>query len=161
MRLRYNKEDGEQVEIDLTERPLTIGRSPDADIILRDEKISRMHCGIRLLEGEYYVKDLQSKNGTFLNGERIDTAKLKAGDVIRVGSIVITYGQEGGPGADTALREIKGEMELGKGYSTILREIVDDVPSRILKTSEAPREAAPPAKSKPKPVRTTVKKQKK
>ena len=158
MQLRYNKDDGTPVEVTLTERPITIGRSPEADIVFRDEKISRMHCGLRLWDGEYYLKDLQSKNGTFVNGERIEVAKLKAGDIVRVGSIVLTFGQEGGPGADTALREIKGEMELGKGYSTILREIVDDVPSRIL-NDEEPRLEAPPPKAKP--VRTTVKKQKK
>ena len=123
------------MEFELSDRPITIGRSPDADLILLDDKVSRIHCGVRLWDGDFYVKDLKSRNGTYVNSRRIDVAVLKPGDTIRVGSTVMTFDQEGG-GTETALREINDEMLLGKGYSTILREIVKDEPQ--------PEEAPPP-----------------
>jgi pSer/pThr/pTyr-binding forkhead associated (FHA) protein len=141
MRLRYTKPDGTVVELELSERPLTIGRSQDADIVLLDEKASRIHCGIRLWDGDFYIKDLKSKNGVFVNGQRVEVSKLKPGDVIRVGSATFNFEQDPNTGADTALREIKGEMELGKGYTTILRQIVDDSDS----PSAAPAAAVPSA----------------
>jgi len=126
MRLRYTKHDGTRMEFQLGEQPITIGRSPDADIVLLDEKVSRIHCGIRLWDGDFYIKDLKSKNGTWVNGDRAEVAKMRAGDSVRVGSTTFTFDQDLTVGADTAIQEIEGAMDLGKGYTTILREIVHD-----------------------------------
>jgi pSer/pThr/pTyr-binding forkhead associated (FHA) protein len=131
MRLRYTKQDGTQMEFQLAEQPITIGRSADADIVLLDERVSRIHCGVRLWDGDFYIKDLKSRNGTWVNNEKVDVAKLKAGDAIRVGSTTFSFEQDPAVGTDTAIHEIEGKMDLGKGYTTILREIVDD--------SESPR----------------------
>lgn len=141
MRLRYAKQEGTQMEFHLSEQPITIGRSPEADIVLLDEKASRIHCGVRLWDGEFYLKDLKSKNGTFVNGERVDVAKLRSGDHVRVGSTTFTFEQEPEVGQDTALQEIKDEMALGKGYTTILREIVDDVAEKQDEAGAAPEGA--------------------
>lgn len=138
MRLRYNKQDGTQMEFQLGDQPITIGRSPDADIVLMDEKVSRIHCGIRLWDGDFYIKDLKSKNGTWVNGERVEVAKLRAGDTIRVGSTTFTFEQDPSVGADTAIQEIEGAMDLGKGYTTILREIVHDAGSEKKPEPSAP-----------------------
>lgn len=166
MQLRYNKHDGSQAEFMLSEQPITIGRSPDADIVLLDEKASRIHCGIRLWDGDFYVKDLKSKNGTWVNNERVEVAKLKSGDTIRVGSTVFTFGQDASLGADTAIHEIKGAMDLGKGYTTILREIVHDadgepkapvIPPRVPLQDEAGADAKPSGPPKRKPLKITIK----
>jgi pSer/pThr/pTyr-binding forkhead associated (FHA) protein len=100
MRLRYTKHDGTRMEFQLGDQPITIGRSPDADIVLLDEKVSRIHCGIRLWDGDFYIKDLKSKNGTWVNGDRAEVAKLRPSDSIRVGSTTFTFEQdlEVGPG---------------------------------------------------------------
>ncbi|HMP74268.1 MAG TPA: FHA domain-containing protein, partial [Kiritimatiellia bacterium] len=147
MKLRYTKQDGGAKEFELGERSITVGRSSEADIILLDDKVSRVHCGIRFWDGEFYVKDLKSKNGTFVNGHRVEVAKLTHGDTIRVGSYSFTFEQDtSSMGTTTAIREIGGEMDLGKGYSTLLREIVDDAP-------EAPKAPpAPPPASYPAPT---------
>lgn len=128
MRLRYTKTDGTQMEFELGERPITIGRSPEADVVILDEKASRIHCGIRFWDGDFYIKDLKSKNGTFVNNEQIDVAKLKPSDHIQVGSVTMAFEQEPLPDTGEALHEVEEEMAHGKGYSTILREIVDTVP---------------------------------
>jgi pSer/pThr/pTyr-binding forkhead associated (FHA) protein len=127
MRLRFNKKDGTQMEFELGERPITIGRSPDADVVILDEKSSRIHCGIRFWDGDFYIKDLKSKNGTVVNGEEVDVAKLEPGDRIQIGSVTMIFEQEAMAGPDTVLHEVEEAMADGKGYSTILREIVDTV----------------------------------
>jgi pSer/pThr/pTyr-binding forkhead associated (FHA) protein len=148
MKLHYSKQDGASKEFDIGERSITIGRSPDADIILLDDKVSRVHCGIRLWDGEFYIKDLKSKNGTFVNGRRVEVAKLKASDVIKVGSYTFTFEQPAGTGTETALREISDEMDLGKGYSTLLKEIVNDsqdsAPAPAVPATPAPAPAVKP-----------------
>ncbi|HMP89671.1 MAG TPA: FHA domain-containing protein [Kiritimatiellia bacterium] len=155
MKLMYNKQDGATKEFELGERSITIGRSPDADIILLDEKVSRVHCGIRLWDGEFYIKDLKSKNGTYVNGRRVEVSKLKTSDVIKIGTYTFTFEQPGGTGTETALREMSDEMDLGKGYSTLLKEIVnnsDDSSTGTAKpASEAPAAPKPAAPSAPKP----------
>ena len=127
MRLHYMKKDGTQMEFELGERPITIGRSPEADVVILDEKASRLHCGIRLWDGEFYIKDLKSRNGTYVNGDRVDVAKLKLGDKIRVGSVVFSFDVEPARKGNAALQEVEEEIASGKGYSTILREIVSDI----------------------------------
>lgn len=142
MKLHYSKQDGVAKDFDIGERSITIGRSPDADIILLDDKVSRVHCGIRLWDGEFYIKDLKSKNGTFVNGQRVEVSKLKTSDIIKIGSYTFTFDQPAGTGTETALREISDEMDLGKGYSTLLKEIVSD-------SDEAPVAAPAPVAPKP------------
>ena len=125
--IKYNSPDGTASELSLSDRPITIGRSPDANIITLDDRASRMHCGIRLWDGEYYIKDLKSKNGTYLNNDRVEMAKIKPGDKIRLGNAVLIVADRKAPGTQTSMSSVQDDMNEGKGYKTILREIVDDV----------------------------------
>ncbi len=65
-----------------------IGRSPPAEVTIRDNSLSRQHAFIRIKNGDLWVEDLQSTNGTRLNGEKIDRAKLSVGDVLRFGAVI-------------------------------------------------------------------------
>ncbi|HPJ56141.1 MAG TPA: FHA domain-containing protein [Kiritimatiellia bacterium] len=155
MHLRYINKLGIPKDIELTGEPLSIGRSREADIPLLDDKVSRVHCGIRLSEGEFYLKDLKSRNGTFVNGERVeDTVKLKPGDRIQVGSTVFVLDPVSTKEGDAkAFGSMQAEMGDGKGYSTILKEIVEDIAPQIgvPKPSEAQAEAAEKPAGKPAP----------
>lgn len=65
---------------------LVIGRAPDCDLLLEDEFVSNYHAKIYLLGGRFYVEDMGSTNGTFVNGRRITSPlELRGGDVIQVG----------------------------------------------------------------------------
>lgn len=155
LRIRYTDPDGNQTELILGDKPITVGRSPDADIITLDERASRMHCGIRIWDGEYYVKDLKSKNGTYLNQQRVEMAKIKPGDKIRLGNSILVVDDKKSPGTDTTLSSVQDEMEGGKGYKTILREIVQNTEHRP--TEKSPSKTAKLAESvngddKPRPV---------
>src|SRR5688500_1171002 len=76
----------------LGDKPLTIGRSSQNDLVLRDINVSRQHCVIEAVDGQRQVRDLESHVGTFLNGERVQSAPLTEGDVVRVGPFEIVYG---------------------------------------------------------------------
>ena len=74
----------------LSDEPMTIGRSHDADIVVVDDGISRRHAVIGRDENDaYYVKDLGSTNGLFINGDRIVQGQIRDGDKIRVGSSTV------------------------------------------------------------------------
>lgn len=130
LRIRYTDPDGNQTEKILGDDPITVGRSPDADVITLDERASRMHCSIRLWDGEYYVKDLKSKNGTYLNKKKVEMAKIKPGDRVRLGNSILVVDDKKSPGTDTTISSVQDEMDGGKGYKTILREIVQNTENK-------------------------------
>jgi hypothetical protein len=71
-----------------SDRPaITIGRSPDVELPLKAQLLSRRHCELRLGEKGLELKDLGSANGTFLNGQRVDSAGVETGDIIQVGDV--------------------------------------------------------------------------
>jgi pSer/pThr/pTyr-binding forkhead associated (FHA) protein len=77
----------EGMTYDLTSEETLIGRNPTTDITLLDEGISREHALILFddEDGIYVIEDLQSTNGTKLNGKRVRSAELNDSDEIQVG----------------------------------------------------------------------------
>ncbi|MBM4040510.1 MAG: FHA domain-containing protein [Planctomycetes bacterium] len=67
------------------EQPVVVGRSADSVIQIHDAKISRHHCEIRATPDGYFVRDLGSKNGTYVNGARVAEARLRNGDRLQIG----------------------------------------------------------------------------
>ena len=66
----------------------TIGRATGADFIVKAPLVSRVHCRVTALAtGELEVLDLDSTNGTYVNGARVRTASLTSGDLLRVGRL--------------------------------------------------------------------------
>jgi len=74
----------------LDRQEMTIGRSNDAEIMLDDEGVSRRHAKIVVrADGSVQLVDLNSTNGTFNNGDKIDVVALHDGDKIQIGSATI------------------------------------------------------------------------
>ena len=65
----------------------TIGRAPRADFIVDAAMVSRLHCRLSAGASELEVVDLDSTNGTFVNGQRVTRALLKSGDRLGVGRV--------------------------------------------------------------------------
>jgi pSer/pThr/pTyr-binding forkhead associated (FHA) protein len=65
----------------------TVGRAPRADFILDVALVSRLHCRLTAADENVEVVDLSSTNGTFVNDRRIQKARLKTGDRLRVGRV--------------------------------------------------------------------------
>jgi len=68
----------------------TVGRATRADFVMDAPMVSRVHCRLTAGAAELEVIDLDSTNGTFVNGERIDRATLKGGDLLGVGRVELT-----------------------------------------------------------------------
>ncbi len=75
--------------LDLSEAKVTIGRSPDADIVIDDKRVSKVHCLVQYQKGAILVEDNNSTNGTFLNGQRIDKASVTSSALLQIGGTVM------------------------------------------------------------------------
>ena len=69
----------------LNHRPLTIGRRPDNDVVIDNLSVSGCHARIEDCGDGFVVVDLQSKNGIFLNGEKVSEGPLQQQDVVTIG----------------------------------------------------------------------------
>ena len=126
MILKYVLPDGENKTVELGRKVVTIGRGSAADVRLSDKLASRIHCGITYNDGNYDIRDFDSRNGTFVNDHSIEVCRLNPGDRIQVGDTVLTVEASPRKGTVTVLRELNDEMAQGKGYHTILHEIIRD-----------------------------------
>jgi hypothetical protein len=70
---------------------MTIGRRPDSDIFLDDVTVSRDHALLVRRSGDFYLDDLGSLNGTYVNRHRIESHRLEDGDELQVGKFKLTY----------------------------------------------------------------------
>ena len=73
----------------------TIGRSTGADFVVDAPLVSRIHCRLSAGAAGLEVLDLDSRNGTFVNGERTDRGTLKTGDRLGVGRVELIIERSG------------------------------------------------------------------
>lgn len=132
MFLYYIDAEGKRQEVKMTGKTsITFGRSTEADVCLDDSKVSRIHAEIRSWGGDFVIKDLHSRNGIAVNGERVEVAVLNSGDTIRIGGTDFHLTKTADKGTETIVREVTSELDQGKkGYRTILREIVKSTESK-------------------------------
>jgi pSer/pThr/pTyr-binding forkhead associated (FHA) protein len=91
-----------KLKIILNQLPAVLGRSSGAEIRLADRWTSRRHCEIDQVNGTLKVRDMGSRHGTFVNGERVDQAHLLPGDKLTIGlsSFEVQYKRTEKPSAD-------------------------------------------------------------
>jgi hypothetical protein len=77
--------------IPLESTQLTIGRGLSNDIILEDTRVSRNHAQLRYKTRRFWVTDLSSTNGTFVNGERVSEQALRDGDTLSLGGLELVF----------------------------------------------------------------------
>jgi pSer/pThr/pTyr-binding forkhead associated (FHA) protein len=76
-------------ELRLDRREITIGRAENADLVIRDEFASTHHAKLVLMNGEWLLQDLNSTNGTYINGKRVGTPQtVKSGTPIQIGNTI-------------------------------------------------------------------------
>ena len=98
MIIHYNKEDGTRVTVRIKEmnqpKPVTLGRGDDASVKIDDAKCSRIHAAIRFWDDIFVIRDMNSHNGTLLNGEQIEVARVRPGDTIKLGDTELHVAEE-------------------------------------------------------------------
>ncbi|MDX2117518.1 MAG: ATPase, T2SS/T4P/T4SS family [Planctomycetota bacterium] len=115
---------------------VSIGRHPDNTVPLTDDLASRFHCKIEPdRAGGYVCQDLNSRNGTRINDQRVATAKLKPGDILRIGGheFLIEYDGDAAPGAllesqDDAKAE---DTSLDAGWTAALVTTLEELPPKL------------------------------
>lgn len=118
-------------EFPLIKRRVTVGRSKQNDIHIANSTVSGQHAQIVQIDGKYYVEDLLSTNGTFVNGDKIVRHELEFGDVVRIGQHELKFADDlQGPVAAS-----------GEATITVRAEGLDagDVHSPLAGPGEAPR----------------------
>jgi pSer/pThr/pTyr-binding forkhead associated (FHA) protein len=83
-------EDGKRYPI--ASRVSYIGREETNQITISNEAISKKHAKMTFTDGKFYIEDLSSSNGTFLNGTRVHArSALKNGDLLRLGAVIVKF----------------------------------------------------------------------
>jgi two-component system response regulator HydG len=98
-------------------KDITIGQSSRNDLVLRDERVSRRHCVIEVARGCVRVRDLNSTNGTLVNGLRVTSADLTAGGTIALGRTQLRIAV-----ADDGKHELVGDSEPMKQLRGVIRQ---------------------------------------
>ncbi len=117
-------------------KEITIGRAPTVTVIIEDDQVSRVHARVRRRGDIIEVEDLGSRNGTWVNGERIDSKRrLNTGDEISIGPIVAVLGVTGSLRSPTSPagsfeRPIVMDPEMGRVYTLVER--IADTPLTVL-----------------------------
>jgi transcriptional regulator with GAF, ATPase, and Fis domain len=100
----------------LPEGTYSVGRQNASNLYLEDNAVSRRHCIFTRSAANCLLKDLESRNGTFVNGTPVTEQQLKPGDEIRIGASLFCYlvehDQTTGPKVDSKTRELRLEDSL-------------------------------------------------
>jgi hypothetical protein len=88
LRFISGKDHGREIKLS-QDREWVVGRDSDVDILILEDTVSRRHAKITSFGGRVVIEDIESRNGVFINGDRVGCAKLAEGDEIRIGSSTI------------------------------------------------------------------------
>jgi pSer/pThr/pTyr-binding forkhead associated (FHA) protein len=78
------------VDLETKKESVIVGRSPESDLIVSHPSISRKHCQVEVIDNTLFITDLNSSNGTFLNGMRLVSGEkhiIKSGDKLVIGKL--------------------------------------------------------------------------
>ncbi|HOX46366.1 MAG TPA: AgmX/PglI C-terminal domain-containing protein [Myxococcota bacterium] len=125
---------------------IKIGRLSSAHLRLEDEKVSRIHAVVEVsASGEIHIIDMGSSEGTFVNGEKVNKAPLKAGDEIRVGETRLVFAEGEAAAAETAA----AAPEAAAATQEVAPEAPDLGGSEAEAAAETARQEAPPVQPSP------------
>lgn len=117
---------------ELEDPTLRLGRESSATIQLHDTEVSRLHAEIRRVDRDFSIADLDSSNGTFVNGKRIRQHQLNSGDQVQVGGTLMLYtGPSDEPDEDLARVISIAPAERADEESHIVHAVTQEEGSRI------------------------------
>ncbi|MEA2470944.1 MAG: hypothetical protein QOE38_1943 [Thermoleophilaceae bacterium] len=137
LKIQAGPDAGKTVQVQGNE--FTIGREAGADLVLADGKASRRHAALRVLpDGRATLYDLGSSNGTFVNGQRVQSVLLSGGEQIQIGDTVLVPG--GGAAAGAGAGQAAGALGATSPGQAV---------PAVAATSAPPQQATPPPQPQP------------
>jgi len=130
---RFPEAGGPAERISIWKVPFVIGRSEEADHTIYSGKISKEHARIDVTDGRYGIRDLESTNGTFINGKRVSSVPLEDGDIIHLAHVEFCFRHASASAA----------VEVSKADRPIERTqymVADEHPHSIIRGGELLRE---------------------
>jgi pSer/pThr/pTyr-binding forkhead associated (FHA) protein len=95
----------------------TIGRLEDNTFQIAEASISSHHCEVLLRGSEVIVRDLNSTNGTFINGEKVSETSLKPGQILRLGQVEMRLETEAAPATAQSKKPMDQTLVMQRGVS--------------------------------------------
>ena len=124
------RKDGTTKSFTLPSTVTVVGRREDCDLCIPLMVVSRKHCELNLDQEQLKLRDLGSRNGTFLNDRQVEEIQVNAGDRIRVGPVTFAVQVDGEPANDSAIlrapKHIAESEEQPSDHAKILANM-DDV----------------------------------
>ncbi|NJN14338.1 MAG: GAF domain-containing protein [Planctomycetes bacterium] len=115
-------ESGGDRRVAIEKESLVLGRASEADVRLEDRKASSSHCRIERSGEGYRILDLESQNGTWVNGQRILAHDLCGGDLIAVGTTHLRFEETQGPPTPPASSEVERLRRLVSWFRRLTQE---------------------------------------
>jgi eukaryotic-like serine/threonine-protein kinase len=125
LRVESGPDQGRVFDI-LDRTSLTIGRSQKTDTQLKDFSVSRVHCEVRIEDGQVTLLDQEGSSGTFLNGKKIAEQVLKSGDTIRIGDTEIKVHLAGIADAETVTAAQKTPRTLKEAAAGLTGQFIEN-----------------------------------
>lgn len=132
-------QDGQATPFELTQDEMVIGRLPECDIQLPSNMVSRKHARVFRDGNHFAIEDLGSGNGTFLNGQRIESAeRLKANDRVKFGPMLMRFDSDAPDEDDSSISAIAFQQaEQQDQVGTVELSESDDGSSTIMGTLDS------------------------
>ena len=105
-------------------KTIRIGKSDNNEYVVKENTVSRQHAVLTITDaGEYYIRDLNSTNGTYIDGKRIsEQTRLVAGNVLRLGNKVVNWQEIAERGLKTVVRPMDSNSQSGQDKYLIGRD---------------------------------------
>ena len=140
--LSFNDQEVDEVPLD--KESITIGRRPECDIHIDNLAVSGQHARVMTIAGDSFLEDLDSTNGTFVNGKRVKKHPLAIGDLVTIGKHSLRYVSEAGAAAAPSPSQGFAEtIVISAGETAALRQAATDAEAARAQQAVAASEAGP------------------
>ncbi len=130
----------------LKQRSYTIGRGKHNDHVLSEPSISKSHARIVFLEGHFFVEDQASTHGVYLDGNKVDRARLKSGAELQLGSVTLRFSNLGETSTDQIVQfpwieqqQLLLSMVQALNSTLVLSEVLEQVLEGVMRVTRAER----------------------